>query len=83
MEFTSDLAQIWIKYCLLMVAGAKSSTALNQLNEIINGDITMLFETGQIDEDERAWAVQSVNDAIYERNQAFTQALKEPPKHEH
>jgi hypothetical protein len=83
MEFTSDLAQVWIKYCLLMITGAKAQSDLNQLAEIINGDITMLFETEQIDEDERAWAVKAVNDALYERAEDLRNALKEPPKHEH
>jgi 5'-deoxynucleotidase YfbR-like HD superfamily hydrolase len=66
-----------------MIVGAKTQSALNHLAEIINGDITMLFETEQIDEDERAWAVKTVNDALYERAEELRNALKEPPNHEH
>jgi hypothetical protein len=83
MELTSDLAQAWIKYCLIVVDHAKSQGALDYLADIVHADIRMMYNTHLIDEDERAWTVQTVNDAIKARTDTLLQALKEPPKHEH
>lgn len=83
MELTSDLAQAWIKYCLIVVNHAKNQGDLDHLADIVHADIRMLYQTHQLDEDERAWAVQMVNDALKTRSDLLLQALKEPPKHEH
>lgn len=80
MELTSDLAQAWIKYCLIVVNHAKNQGDLDHLADIVHADIRMLFITAKLDEDERAWSVQTINDAIYQRSQELLQALKEPPK---
>jgi len=83
MELTSVLAQAWIKYCLLVISHAKSQAALDHLADIVHADIRMLFMTHQLDEDERSWAIQTVNDALKARGEELLNALKEPPKHEH
>lgn len=80
MQFTSALAQAWIDYCLLVISHALAQSQLNLLADTTHADIRMLFEDQLIDEDERAWAVQTINDALQARGHALKQALKEPPK---
>lgn len=82
MQLTSELAEVWIKYCLIVISHAKTQPALDHLADIVHTDIRMLFQTGQLDEDERAWAVQHVNDALTARKDALLDALKVPPNHE-
>lgn len=83
MQLTSELAEVWIKYCLIVISHAKNQAALDHLADIIHTDIRMLFSTGQLDEDERAWAVQHVNDALTHRKEQLLAALQVPPNHEH
>lgn len=83
MELTSDLASIWIKYCLLVVSHGKSQAALDHLADIVHTDIRMLYSTHQLDEDERAWAIRTVNDALKARSDELRSRLKEPPRHDH
>lgn len=80
MQMTSELAEHWIAYCLLVISRTPSQSALDQLTDIVHADILMMFDTQLIDEDERVWSVQAVNDAIHQRSQELLQALKEPPK---
>lgn len=80
MQMTSELAQHWIAYCLLVISHTPTQSSLDHITDIAHTDIRMMFDTQLIDEDERAWSVQTVNDAIHQRSQELLQALKEPPK---